>query len=107
MVCVTQLCPAPKVPKIARPSLFLSQWLADFAAQELPVESRDVGNGDVLGADGLASVGVAAIAKAQLVHLGYHGLGSAGQLAYGGGFRAPIASRRRDIAFGGENNAGF
>ena len=27
-----------------RPSLFLSQWLADFAAQELPVESRDVGN---------------------------------------------------------------
>ena len=54
----------------------------EFGAEELAVEAGDVAYGDVLGAFHLAGAGVGAGAKAELVHLGYHGFGTAGSFDF-------------------------
>ena len=58
------------------PQLLVGQLSLD----ELAVQAGDVGDGLALGADGFAGTGVGAVAEAEFVHLGYHGLGTAGSL---------------------------
>ena len=49
----------------------------EFSFEELAVEAGDMGNSYTLRALKLAGAGIGTVAKAQLIHLGHHGLGAA------------------------------
>jgi len=58
----------------------MMKLVGNLGLQHLAVEAGDVGDGLVLGANGLAGASVGAVAEAQLVHLGNHVLHTAGSL---------------------------
>lgn len=48
--------------------------VSQFGADVLAVQTSDVGDRLVLGANGLTCTGIGAVSEAQFVHLGYHRL---------------------------------
>ena len=54
--------------------------VAQLGSDELAVQACDVADADALGALGLAGAGVGAVTETKLIHLGEHGLGTAGCL---------------------------
>ena len=74
--------------------------LAEAGLQILPVQAGNVVDGDVLGALHLAGAGVGAVAKAQFVHLGHHGAGTAG------GFRTALRQQGQGAYTGSHKQHG-
>ena len=59
--------------------LWLMESVAQLGSDELAVEAGNIADADALGALGLAGAGVGAVTESQLIHLGEHSLGAAGQ----------------------------
>ena len=54
--------------------------VSELCLDELAVQASDIGDRLVLRALSLASAGVGAVAEAEFLHLGHHGLGTLGSL---------------------------
>ena len=54
--------------------------VAQLGSDELAVQAGYIADADALGALGLAGAGVGAVTESQFIHLGEHGLGTAGCL---------------------------
>ena len=75
--------------------------VSQLGLDELAVQAGDVGDGLVLGADGLAGAGVGAVAEAGLFHGHDHGLGTTGGLYSALGKEGELGDLRRDEEHGG------
>ena len=75
--------------------------VGQLGLDELAVQAGDVGDGLVLRADGLAGAGVGAVAEAELIHLGDHGLGALGCLGTTLGQEGELGDLGADEEHGG------
>ena len=75
--------------------------VGQLCLDELAVQAGDVGDGLVLRADGLAGAGVGAVAEAEFIHLGDHGLSALGCLGTSLGQEGELADLGADEEHGG------